>query len=290
MGWCRSMYWMWAKKPLVADLVEPVNDCVAQRGRRLTADHRGVEAALEAAVQEWVGGEQSGGEVLPVENVSEGLDVGVELEWGGAVEVAHLPPELRAVLGGVQRREDRRGRRYRPGRLGHDVEEPHALRGEAVDNRRRVARIAVAAEVVGAQRIDHDDQHVAGLPRLWHLIRLRGHEGWGVATTANKSAAGGDEQPHWQKVEQQLTGDVGVGTAERCLVRQHGGMIQERVEWGAPGIAGRDLMPVPGPGTTSLTFVRSAGRSVRGGPGGTLDDTQGPEEPHHEPVLQLGDP
>jgi hypothetical protein len=66
----------------------------------------------------------------------------------------------RAVQVGQQPGEQRRGRRQRPRRRPVDALEPLPARGEPVEVRRRLARVAVAAEPVGAQRVDADEQDV----------------------------------------------------------------------------------------------------------------------------------
>ncbi|MEX2024952.1 MAG: hypothetical protein WD993_07740 [Thermoleophilaceae bacterium] len=81
--------------------------------------------------------------------------------------LGHPPPRLpvverEAALAG----EDRATRRDRRHRLREDAREARALAGEAVERRRVHLAIAVAADPVRAQAVDHDQDHVALGSRL----------------------------------------------------------------------------------------------------------------------------
>lgn len=69
------------------------------------------------------------------------------------------------------RRHHRHDRRLRPRAGRNRLVEPHCARGEGVDRRRRVALVAVAAEVVRPQAVHEDDAEV----------RLRGRGERGAA-------------------------------------------------------------------------------------------------------------
>jgi hypothetical protein len=57
--------------------------------------------------------------------------------------------------------EDAGDRGQRPGSVGPGVVVAFALGGEAIEVRRRLALVAVAREVVGAGRVEHDEQDVS---------------------------------------------------------------------------------------------------------------------------------
>jgi hypothetical protein len=90
-----------------------------------------------------------------------------------SARVERLQQIAHAVLVRIETREDARHRRrgLRARALG--VREEETLRGEAIEVRGRRPRVPVAAEVIRAQRVDRDQEHVR--PRL-AAIRARERE------------------------------------------------------------------------------------------------------------------
>ena len=135
-----------------ARLHRPVDGDVQRRALGVVLVH----AALEAAAigeREVVEAEQAAGEVAGVVQ---------RLRGGAHVGPEPRPPDRlvpgdrgRPAAGGDRRHRVARRRRVRPAVL-----EQRPFRGQRVDHRRRRARVAVAAEVVGAQRVDGDQQQV----------------------------------------------------------------------------------------------------------------------------------
>jgi hypothetical protein len=64
------------------------------------------------------------------------------------------------VLKGVERREDRRGGRGGPGRRGVHAMEDDALRRQLRQEGSGVLRVPVEGQVIGPQRVDHDQDDV----------------------------------------------------------------------------------------------------------------------------------
>ena len=70
------------------------------------------------------------------------------------------------MLARIETGEERGVGRERPGRRRVGLLEENALGGEPVQERRSRARVAVASEVIGAQRVERDQQEIPGLRRL----------------------------------------------------------------------------------------------------------------------------
>ena len=66
------------------------------------------------------------------------------------------------MLARVASREERNHRRQRPERGRQRAPEQNARRCESVDRGRYVAFVPVASHVIGAQRVDRDEQQVRG--------------------------------------------------------------------------------------------------------------------------------
>ena len=107
----------------------------------------------EPAIQDIGSGERAGRVARVLEALREGDDVWAQL--------------LAVVAHSVGRRQqpghDGRVRRQRDGCGGDCLCEPQAVLAQRVDVRRRCGAIAVAREVVGARRVEGDDQQVEPL-------------------------------------------------------------------------------------------------------------------------------
>ncbi len=78
--------------------------------------------------------------------------------------VAHLAIHRhRTVAAGVEPRQQRSVGRLGPRRRRRGIVEDHALGGDGIDRRRGRPLVAVAAEPVGSQRVDRDNDQVARL-------------------------------------------------------------------------------------------------------------------------------
>ena len=86
------------------------------------------------------------------EQLGHGLDIGGERRQEGQ----------RPVLRGQAGREERGDRGLRPGAWCARPSEAHPACGERIQLRRRVALVPIGAHVVGAQRIDDDQDEVGG--------------------------------------------------------------------------------------------------------------------------------
>src|SRR2546428_7144394 len=87
--------------------------------------------------------------VVTPKDLSESRDV---VREAGRREVTH------AVEHRISSRQNHRVRRERDGHLRVGVLEAHALRGQAIDGRSFDLRVSVAAEMVGAKRVDGDEK------------------------------------------------------------------------------------------------------------------------------------
>ena len=156
-----------AEEALVLDLVEPgerlVGDLVArpidaaERERLVLAEIEVVEVGLEPLrdaplVVEHVGADESAGvEAARLEPLGQRRLAVVEEE---AAVVAH------AVRGRILAGEDRRVRRERERRRRDRLLEEHALARHAIDGRRLDAVVPVRVDVIGARRVERDEQEV----------------------------------------------------------------------------------------------------------------------------------
>jgi hypothetical protein len=106
------------------------------------------------------------------------------------------------VLRGIERREERRDRWKRPGRLGGRVVEPQALAREGVEGR-RPELAPVDPEVVAPQGVGDHEHHVPGTRRRLHMeLRARA----GRRQIRLQAVAGGTGE---QRREQQDSGEPG---------------------------------------------------------------------------------
>jgi hypothetical protein len=131
-------------------------------GRARVGEHLvRLEAAIEADRRSdpGVADERGGAEAAVVQHARERRMCGVE-----AAHVRQLAL-ARAVVGRQEAREHRREGRQRPRRRADRGLEEHALACERVDARRRRARIAVATEMIGPERVERDDDDVRGRRR-----------------------------------------------------------------------------------------------------------------------------
>ncbi len=87
-----------------------------------------------------------------------------ELAQHGGDRIVMLPGRHPGHRREILRGQHRRDRKRRVRRLRVRAREAHAVRGQRVDGRRGRARVAVGADVVGAKRVDGDQQDVGLRP------------------------------------------------------------------------------------------------------------------------------
>ena len=98
---------------------------------------------------------------------------------------------------GIETRPERRHRRLRPGRLGEVAGKAHPGPGQAVESRAGLALVAVAAQALGPQGVDHDEEHVQIVPILERLDVLDGSDRASIPVAGVADLDhGGEEDQH----------------------------------------------------------------------------------------------
>ena len=181
----------------------------------------------EATVEDERGDEGRGREALALERLGEGRDAGGEDVHGVVTD---------AVLRRVHARQQGRVGGQREGRRREGALEARALRGEGVEPGRRAGDAPVAAEGVGAQRVDRDEHHAL---RAFAARAARGAEqrepegrraqrpGVGCPAPPRKAAAAPREEPG---AAAPRPGAIAQAAGPASKVRPSGAKMRERCQ------------------------------------------------------------
>ncbi len=98
------------------------------------------------------------------------------------------------MRGGIEATHQRCDGRLGVRRLRHRLREAHAASRDSIDGRRRQPRVAVPAHMIGAKRVDRDEEDVGALSSLY-AVELRRHsaEKW---DTNRDETSGQDGRNH----------------------------------------------------------------------------------------------